>query len=59
MEPVLRPLGRTTEEFRRDLLSNLYYERGTTLNSASSQDMFDALAITVRDRLAERRARTT
>ncbi len=59
MEPVLRALGRTPEEFRRDLLSNLYYERGTTLNSASREDMYDALALTVRDRLAERRARTT
>jgi starch phosphorylase len=54
----LRALGTTPEEFRRDLLSNLYYQRGTTVESASTQDMYDTLAVTVRDRLAERRART-
>ncbi|MEV4346403.1 glycogen/starch/alpha-glucan phosphorylase [Actinoplanes sp. NPDC049596] len=54
----LRSLGSTPEEFRRDLLSNLYYRRGTTVESASAQDAYDTLALTVRDRLAERRART-
>ena len=54
----LRALGTTEAEFARDLLSNLYYQRGTTVESASTQDMYDTLAITVRDRLAERRART-
>ncbi|WP_205751893.1 glycogen/starch/alpha-glucan phosphorylase [Cryptosporangium phraense] len=54
----LRALGNTPQDFARDLLSNLYYERGTTVESASAQDMYDSLARTVRDRLAERRART-
>lgn len=54
----LRALGSTPAEFARDLLSNLYYQRGTTIESASTQDMYDSLAVTVRDRLAERRART-
>src|SRR4029453_454361 len=44
--------------FKRDLLSSLYYQRGTTIESASKRDMYDALAVTVRDRLAARRART-
>ncbi|MDY7086123.1 MAG: glycogen/starch/alpha-glucan phosphorylase [Actinomycetota bacterium] len=54
----LRPLGTTPDEFQRDLLSNLYYRRGTTVESASAQDAYETLALTVRDRLAERRART-
>ena len=54
----LRALGTTKTDFARDLLSNLYYQRGTTVVSASTQDMYDTLAVTVRDRLAERRART-
>ncbi|NMO56158.1 glycogen/starch/alpha-glucan phosphorylase [Actinoplanes sp. TBRC 11911] len=54
----LRALGRTPAEFEQDLLSNLYYRRGTTVESASAQDAYETLAVTVRDRLAERRART-
>ncbi|WP_127501046.1 glycogen/starch/alpha-glucan phosphorylase [Actinoplanes solisilvae] len=54
----LRPLGSTPAEFERDLLSNLYYRRGTTVESASAQDAYETLALTVRDRLAARRART-
>jgi starch phosphorylase len=54
----LRGLGTTAEDFESELLSNLYYRRGTTVQSASAQDMYSALALTVRDRLAERRART-
>jgi starch phosphorylase len=53
-----RALGRTPAEFEQDLLSNLYYRRGTTVESASAQDAYETLALTVRDRLAERRART-
>ncbi|HEU4348189.1 MAG TPA: glycogen/starch/alpha-glucan phosphorylase [Actinoplanes sp.] len=45
-------------DFRRDLLKNLYTRRGTTIESASAQDAYETLAFTVRDRLAERRART-
>ena len=54
-----RPLGTTPAEFERDLLGNLYFRRGTTVESASAQDAYETLALTVRDRLAQRRARTT
>jgi starch phosphorylase len=54
----LRALGDTPAEFEQDLLSNLYYRRGTTVESASAQDAYESLALTVRDRLAERRGRT-
>ena len=54
----LRPLGDTPAAFEQDLLSNLYYRRGTSVESASTQDAYESLALTVRDRLAERRART-
>src|SRR6516225_7118073 len=53
-----RRMGHTAEEFERDLADNLCYERGTTAESASAQDVYWTLAITIRDRLAERRART-
>jgi len=54
----LRAPGATPAEFEQDLLSNLYYRRGTTVESASAQDAYETLALTVRDRLAARRART-
>ena len=44
--------------FRQDLLSNLYYARGTTIESASLQDAYHTVAVTVRDRLVDRYART-
>jgi starch phosphorylase len=50
--------GTSLEEFQRDLADNLCYERGTTVESASAQDAYWTLAVTVRDRLADRRART-
>ncbi len=56
--PQARRLGRTVAAFERDLADNLYYERGTTVESASAYDAYWTLAITIRDRLAERRART-
>ena len=56
--PQARPLGRTVADFERDLADNLYYERGTTVESASAHDAYWTLAVTIRDRLAERRART-
>jgi starch phosphorylase len=55
----LRPLGSSAAEFEQDLLSNLYYRRGTTVESASAQDAYESLVLTVRDRLAARRAKTT
>jgi starch phosphorylase len=56
--PSLRSVGATVEEFERDLLSNLYYQRGTTIESASAQDVYHALAVTIRDRLVDRHTRT-
>jgi glycogen phosphorylase len=57
-EPQARWVGNTLSEFERDLADNLCYERGTTAESASAQDAYWTLAVTVRDRLADRRART-
>ena len=56
--PQCRWVGNTLAEFERDLADNLCYERGTTAESASAQDAYWTLAVTVRDRLADRRART-
>ena len=53
-----RWVGNTLAEFERDLADNLCYQRGTTAESASAQDAYWTLAVTVRDRLADRRART-
>ena len=50
--------GQTLADFERDLADNLCYERGTTAESASALDAYWTLAVTVRDRLADRRART-
>ena len=50
--------GNTQAEFERDLADNLCYERGTTVESASALDAYWTLAVTVRDRLADRRVRT-
>jgi starch phosphorylase len=57
-EPQARRVGNTLPEFEQDLADNLCYERGTTAESASMQDAYWTLAVTVRDRLADRRART-
>jgi starch phosphorylase len=54
----MRTVGSTLEEFEQDLISNLYFQRGTTLESASGSDGYHTLALTVRDRLVERYART-
>ena len=56
--PQGRWAGNTLAEFERDLADNLCYQRGTTAESASAQDVYWTLAVTVRDRLADRRART-
>ena len=47
----LRPLGTSAGEFEQDLLGNLYCRRGTTVESASTQDAYETLALTFRDRL--------
>ena len=56
--PQARQMGDTLADFRQDLADNLYYERGTTVESASFHDAYWTLAVTIRDRLADRRART-
>ena len=56
--PRARRPGNTFAHFERDLADNLYYQRGTTVQSASLADAYWTLAITVRDHLADRRART-
>ncbi|MFG1609725.1 glycogen/starch/alpha-glucan phosphorylase [Actinoplanes sp. NPDC049265] len=40
----MRPIGTTESDFERDLISNHYFERGTTMGSASPQDVPDACA---------------
>src|SRR5947209_14895863 len=56
--PALRGVGTTLEDFEQDLVSNLYYARGTTVESASLADAYHTVAVTVRDRLVDRYART-
>jgi starch phosphorylase len=56
--PSLRHVGNSLTDFQRDLLDNLYFQRGTTIESASAHDAYQTLAMTVRDRLVDRRART-
>ncbi|HEX8343832.1 MAG TPA: glycogen/starch/alpha-glucan family phosphorylase, partial [Actinoplanes sp.] len=56
--PRLRGVATTVQEFEQDLLSNLYYQRGTTMESASGRDAYHTLAVTIRDRLVDRYART-
>jgi glycogen phosphorylase len=51
-------MGHTVAGFGQGLADNLCYERGTTVESASLADAYWTLAVTIRDRLAERRART-
>jgi starch phosphorylase len=56
--PSLRHVGHSMTDFQRDLLDNLYFQRGTTIESASAHDAYQTRAMTVRDRLVDRRART-
>jgi starch phosphorylase len=54
----LRRSSDSFEEFQQDLVDNLYYQLGTTMESASHNDLYQTLAMTVRDRLVDRRSRT-
>ncbi|MGP0027023.1 MAG: glycogen/starch/alpha-glucan phosphorylase [Streptosporangiaceae bacterium] len=56
--PEDRWAGTTVADFERGLADNLCYERGTTAESASAQDAYWTLAVTIRDRLADRRTLT-
>ena len=51
-------MGHTLAEFEQGVADNLCFERGTTAESASAQDAYWTLAVTIRDRLADRRTRT-
>ncbi len=51
--------GRTPEAFKQAILDNLYFSRGTAIQSASTHDVYRALAHTVRDHLMEARRKTT
>jgi starch phosphorylase len=44
----------TVSEFKKTLVDNLYYERGQAAYSASTSDVYTALALTVRDYMMER-----
>ena len=61
VRPGPRPpsVGATREDFEQDLVGNLYYQRGTAIESASRQDAYQSLALTIRDQLIDRYARTT
>ena len=58
VRPDRRPISVSTGDFQGGLLENLYFHQGTTLESASDHDAYQALAFTVRDRLVDRRVRT-
>ncbi len=51
--------GRTVEAFKKGMLDNLYFSRGTAVQSASLHDAYMALATTVRDHLIEDWRKTT
>ena len=51
--------GKTAAAFRKAMAGNLYYSRGSAVQSASNRDAYIALALTVRDHLIERWAKTT
>ena len=51
--------GRSIEAFQKAVIDNLYYTQGSAIQSASRNDIYMALAYTVRDHLIERWAETT
>jgi len=50
---------RKPKAFRQAIIDNLYFSRGSAIQSASKHDAYVALALTVRDHLIERWAKTT
>ena len=56
--PKIRGVGTTIEDFEQHLVSNLYFQRGTTIESASALDAYSTLAVTIRDWLVDWYART-
>ena len=47
-------ISRSADAIRRSFVDNLFYVTGTTLDTASSIDLYTALAYTVRDRMLVR-----
>jgi starch phosphorylase len=54
-----RKIDESVDSFERAVLRNLYYTRGSAVESASARDVYVALAYTVRDCLIDRWADTT
>jgi starch phosphorylase len=54
-----RHTGQEISNFKQALEDNLYYTRGTTIQSASPNDIYMALAYTVRDHLIDNWRKTT
>jgi starch phosphorylase len=50
--------GRTVDAFRRALANNLYYIRGSSIQTASASDVYMALSYTVRNHLMDRFRKT-
>lgn len=57
--PHARGVEPTRESIMQALVDHLYYSLGTTIQSASKQDINTALSLVVRDLLMTRRRRTT
>ena len=57
-QPVSDHNFRTVAAFKQALADNLYYTRGQAAPTASPQDVYAALAYTVRDYLVDRWQRT-
>lgn len=47
-------IARSVEAIRRSFIDNLFYVTGCTLDSATPQDLYSALAFTIRDRMLGR-----
>lgn len=47
-------IARSVEAIRRSFIDNLFYVTGCTLESATPQDLYSALAFTIRDRMLGR-----
>ena len=46
---AISPVGRTVEDFKNAIADNLYYARGQAIYTASTYDIYMALAYTIRD----------
>ena len=57
-QPVGKQTAQTVQEFKQALVDNLYYVRGHAAHTASANDIYTALALTVRDYLVGRWRKT-